>query len=67
MGGSFTVGKGSLFTVSCKQEITTNSSTEVAMVVIVSLLYGTYHGNQKIILLYGGNILILQDNEIIFL
>ena len=37
-GGSFTMGKGSIFTVSCKQKINTRSSTEAELVVVYDCL-----------------------------
>ena len=33
-GGSITMGKGSLYTVSCKQKINTKSSTEAELVAV---------------------------------
>ena len=33
-GGSFTLGKGSVFSVSCKQKINTKSSTESELVAV---------------------------------
>lgn len=33
-GGSFTMRKGSFFTVSCKQKINTNNSTEAELVAV---------------------------------
>ena len=37
-GGSFTMGKGSIFTVSCKQKINTRSSTEAELVAVYDCL-----------------------------
>ena len=37
-GQSFTIGKGSIFTVSCKQKINTRSSTEAELVAVYDCL-----------------------------
>ena len=34
LGGSFTMGQGSIYTVSCKQKINTNSSTKAELVAV---------------------------------